>query len=119
MRNAPILPALTACMLSLPAISQNLVPNPSFTTDLSNWSLANPPSSTPGYVFQRSANSGTGTGNGAVDLRYSYPTGALAGELSIWTSCIPIASNTMIEYGGYFNFAVAPPSGSHNYGVLV
>src|SRR5258706_15836715 len=119
MRIAPIFPALFACALSVSALGQNLVTNPSFTVDISNWSLANSAASTPGYVFQRCVNCGTGAGDGAVDLRYNYPTGASGGELSIWTNCIPITPNTMIEYGGYFNFANAPPTGTHTYGLLV
>lgn len=96
------------------AAAQNAVANPDFTTDLSNWSIANPIGQTPGAVFSQDPDTGTGAPLGAADLQYARPTGAATGELSVWTDCMPVAANTLVDFGAQARLVSGAPNATIN-----
>jgi hypothetical protein len=114
MRLRSIVWCLVLSAASAAASAQNAVLNPDFDTDTANWVLANPSASTPGAVFERDADSGSGSPLGAANLVYSRPTGAAIGEVSIWTLCMAATGNTMLEFGGQVQHATNPVGSTVN-----
>lgn len=114
MRLRSLVWCLVLSAASAAASAQNAVLNPDFDTDTANWVLANPSASTPGAVFERDADSGSGSPLGAANLVYSRPTGAAVGEVSIWTLCMAATGDTMLEFGGQVQHATNPAGSSVN-----